>query len=133
MGDDLNISTALAVIDEMIGNTNDSFDKEAKNKPLKGSASKPLNGASYKALKKETLANIEFIDTLLGFGGQEPFTYFQIGISEEEKTKIEAMVAERIKAKKAKNFERSDAIRDELSAMGISIMDTADGTVWEKA
>ncbi|MCD6211672.1 MAG: cysteine--tRNA ligase [Sulfurovum sp.] len=117
MGDDLNISTALAVIDEMIGNTNDSFDKEPKSK----------------ALKKETLANIEFIDTLLGFGGQEPFTYFQIGISEDEKEKIETLIAERSEAKKEKDFERSDAIRDELLAMGISIMDMADGTVWEKA
>ena len=117
MGDDLNISTALAVIDEMIGNTNDSFDKEPKSK----------------ALKKETLANLEFIDTLLGFGGQEPFTYFQIGISEEEKAKIETLIKERSEAKKEKNFERSDVIRDELIAMGISIMDTADGTVWEKA
>jgi cysteinyl-tRNA synthetase len=133
MSDDLNISTALAVIDEMIANTNDSFDKEAKSKPLKGSASKPLNGASYKALKKETLANIEFIDTLLGFGGQEPFTYFQIGISEEEKAKIETLITQRSEAKKEKNFERSDAIRDELISMGISIMDTPDGTVWEKS
>jgi len=117
MGDDLNISTALAVIDEMIANTNDAFDKEAKNK----------------ALKKETLANIAFIDELLGFGGQEPFTYFQIGISEDEKEKIETLITERSEAKKEKNFERSDAIRDELIAMGISIMDTADGTIWEKA
>ena len=117
MSDDLNISIALAVIDEMISNTNDAFDAEPKNK----------------ALKKETLANIEFIDTLLGFGGQEPFTYFQIGISEDEKEKIETLIAQRTEAKKEKNFERSDAIRDELITMGISIMDTADGTVWEKA
>jgi len=117
MGDDLNISIALAVIDEMISNTNDTFDAEPKSK----------------SLKKETLANIEFIDTLLGFGGQEPFTYFQIGISEDEKEKIETLIAERSEAKKEKNFERSDAIRDELITMGISIMDTADGTVWEKA
>jgi len=116
MSDDLNISTALAVIDEMIANTNDAFDKEAKNK----------------ALKKETLANIEFIDTLLGFGGKEPFTYFQIGISDEEKANIEALITQRSEAKKEKNFERSDAIRDELIAMGISIMDTTDGTLWEK-
>jgi cysteinyl-tRNA synthetase len=116
MSDDLNISTALAVIDEMIANTNDAFDKEAKNK----------------ALKKETLANIEFIDTLLGFGGKEPFTYFQIGISDEEKANIEALITQRSEAKKEKNFERSDAIRDELIGMGISIMDTAEGTVWEK-
>jgi len=117
MSDDLNISIALAVIDEMISNTNDAFDAEPKNK----------------ALKKETLANIEFIDTLLGFGGQEPFTYFQIGISEDEKEKIETLIAQRTEAKKEKNFERSDAIRDELITMGISIMDTANGTVWEKA
>ena len=117
MSDDLNISIALAVIDEMISNTNDAFDAEPKNK----------------ALKKETLANIEFIDILLGFGGQEPFTYFQIGISEDEKEKIETLIAQRTEAKKEKNFERSDAIRDELITMGISIMDTANGTVWEKA
>jgi len=117
MGDDLNISTALAVIDEMITNTNDVFDTEPKNK----------------ALKKETLANIEFIDTLLGFGGKEPFTYFQIGISDEEKAEIELRIAERSEAKSNKDFARSDAIRDELISMGISIMDTANGTVWEKA
>ena len=117
MGDDLNISTALAVIDDMIATTNETFDNEPKNK----------------ALKKETLANIEFIDTLLGFGGQEPFRYFQIGISEDEKEKIETLITQRTEAKKEKNFERSDTIRDELITMGISIMDTADGTVWEKA
>jgi cysteinyl-tRNA synthetase len=117
MGDDLNISIALSVIDVMIADTNDAFDKEAKNK----------------ALKKETLANIEFIDTLLGFGGKEPFAYFQIGISEEEKAKIERLVTARVEAKKEKDFERSDTIRDELTTMGISIMDTAEGTVWEKA
>jgi cysteinyl-tRNA synthetase len=38
-----------------------------------------------------------------------------------------------MEAKKAKDFSRSDSIRDELIGMGISIMDTADGTVWEKA
>jgi len=117
MGDDLNISIALAVIDEMVANTNDALDENPKNK----------------ALKKETLANIEFIDTLLGFGGKEPFSYFQIGVDEAEKAKIEALIQARTEAKKEKNFERSDAIRDELIALGISIMDTPDGTLWEKA
>ncbi len=116
MSDDLNVSTALAVIDEMVATTNDSFDTQAKNK----------------ALKKETLANIEFIDTLLGFGSKEPFSYFQIGVSNKNKIKIEELIEQRAEAKKEKNFERSDVLRDELGAMGISIMDTADGTVWEK-
>lgn len=117
MGDDLNISTALAVIDEMIANTNDAFDNNPKDK----------------ALKKETLANIEFIDTLLGFGGQEPFAYFQIGVDEALKVQIEALIVARNEAKKEKNFERSDALRDDISALGITIMDTPEGTLWEKA
>jgi len=117
MSDDLNISIALSVIDDMLANTNDTFDTDPKNK----------------ALKKETIANIEFIETLLGFGGKEPFSYFQIGVDEALKEKIETLVAERVEAKKAKDFTRSDAIRDELIAMGISIMDTPDGTMWEKA
>jgi len=117
MADDLNISIALAVIDEMVANTNDALDENPKNK----------------SLKKETLANIEFIDALLGFGGKEPFSYFQIGVDEAEKTEIETLIQARTESKKEKNFERSDAIRDELTALGISIMDTPDGTLWEKA
>lgn len=116
MSDDLNISIALAAIDEMIAITNENLDTDPQNK----------------ALKKETLANIELIDKVLGFGGKEPFSYFQIGVDEALKEKIETLLRERSEAKKAKNFERSDAIRDELIAQGISIMDTADGTLWEK-
>jgi len=117
MSDDLNVSVALSIIDDMVATTNEKLDTNPKDK----------------ALKKETLANIEYIDTLLGFGGKEPYRYFQIGVSDELKTKIEEMLAKRAKAKKAKDFTTSDAIRDELISMGISIMDTADGTVWEKA
>jgi cysteinyl-tRNA synthetase len=117
MGDDLNISVALSVIDDMVATANETLDANPKDK----------------ALKKETIANIEFIDTLLGFGGKEPFSYFQIGVDETLKAEIEKRIKARTEAKKAKDFERSDAIRDELKAMGIAIMDTAEGTVWEKA
>ena len=116
MSDDLNISVALAHIDEMISDANDKFDENPKDK----------------GLKKETLANIEFLNELLGFGGKEPFSYFQIGIDEATKEKIEALIQARDEAKKAKDYAASDSIRDEISAMGISIMDTANGTLWEK-
>ncbi|CAA6805360.1 MAG: Cysteinyl-tRNA synthetase (EC [uncultured Sulfurovum sp.] len=116
MSDDLNISVALATIDEMISNANDKLDENPKDK----------------GLKKETLANIEFLAELLGFGGKEPFSYFQIGIDAVTKNKIESLIIARNEAKKAKDYEKSDAVRDEISAMGISIMDTADGTLWEK-
>jgi len=117
MGDDLNISVALSVIDDMVATANETLDANPKDK----------------ALKKETIANIEFIETLLGFGGKEPFSYFQIGVDETLKGEIEKRIKARTEAKKAKDFERSDTIRDELKAMGIAIMDTAEGTVWEKA
>jgi len=116
MSDDLNISKALAIIEEMISEANDKFDANPKDK----------------GFKKETLANIEFINELLGFGGKEPFSYFQIGIDEETKNKIEALIEARNLAKKEKDYAKSDAVRDEITAMGIAIMDTADGTLWEK-
>ena len=116
MADDLNISVALSVVDEMIAQANEKLDENPKEK----------------ALKKETLANIELIDELLGFGAKDPFEYFQIGIEPELKSKIEELISERTQAKKAKDFTNSDRIRDELNAMGISIMDTPEGTVWEK-
>lgn len=45
---------------------------------------------------------------------------------------IEALIAERNEARKNKNFERSDEIRDQLQEMGIILEDTAQGTRWKK-
>jgi len=116
MSDDLNISVALANIDEMISDTNDKLDINPKDK----------------GLKKETLANIEFIYEILGIGGKEPFSYFQIGVDEDTKRKIESLIEQRDMAKKAKEYSLADTIRSEILAMEISIMDTANGTLWEK-
>jgi cysteinyl-tRNA synthetase len=46
---------------------------------------------------------------------------------------VEARIAERAAARKAKDFARSDAIRDELSRMGVEIKDGAQGTTWTVA
>lgn len=116
MSDDMNISVALALVDEMISEANDKLDANPKDK----------------GTKKETMANIEFIHELLGLGGKEPFSYFQLGIDEATKYKIESLIAARNEAKKAKDYAKSDAIRDKITAMGISLMDTAEGTLWEK-
>ena len=45
---------------------------------------------------------------------------------------IDALVAARTAAKKAKNFAEADRIRDELKAMGVEIIDTPQGTKWKK-
>jgi len=117
MRDDLNISVALSVIDEMVATANEALDNAPKNK----------------ALKKEVISNIEYIETLLGFGGREPYRYFQTGVDSKLKETIERLIDERIEAKKAKDFQKADALRSELLAMGIAIMDTSEGTVWEKS
>ena len=45
---------------------------------------------------------------------------------------VDALVAARTAAKKAKNFAEADRIRDELKAKGIEIIDTPQGTKWRK-
>ncbi len=116
LSDDLNISKTLASIDEMISKTNDELDSNPKNK----------------GLKKETMANIDFIQNILAVGGHNPYEYFQFGIDENEKDKIENLITARNEFKKDKNFAQSDKIRDELEKLDIKIMDTAEGTLWEK-
>ena len=46
--------------------------------------------------------------------------------------KVEAMIQARQEARKAKNFAEADRIRDELKAMGITLMDTPQGVKWSK-
>jgi cysteinyl-tRNA synthetase len=116
LNDDLNTSKALATIDEFISKSNDILDKEPKNT----------------ILQKEILANIEFLNDILGIGFQDGFTYFQFGINKEKKNKIENLISKRESAKQEKNFGLSDKIRDKLTNMQISLMDTANGTIWEK-
>ena len=46
---------------------------------------------------------------------------------------IEALIAERAEAKKAKNWARADEIRDSLKEQGIILEDSAAGTTWKRA
>ncbi len=46
---------------------------------------------------------------------------------------IEELIAKRQAARKAKNFASADAIRDQLTAMGIILEDTREGVKWKRA
>ena len=116
LNDDMNSAKAMSIIDEMISSANDKLDANPKDKNL----------------KKELISNINFIEEILGVGGSDAFSYFQFGIDESTKNRIEDLINQRNEAKKNKDFETADKIRNELSTMDISLMDTVNGTVWEK-
>ena len=44
--------------------------------------------------------------------------------------KIDGLLAERTAARAAKDFARGDAIRGELGAIGVELLDTPQGTDW---
>ena len=52
------------------------------------------------------------------------------GVDAELESYILAKIEERKEAKKAKDFAKADAIRDELMAKGIVLKDTREGVVW---
>jgi len=45
---------------------------------------------------------------------------------------IERLIAERMEARRNRDFSRADAIRDKLAVAGVVLEDTAEGTVWRK-
>ena len=119
LNDDLNTSQALAIIDEFIQKSNEFF-HSTKNKN------------ELKAYRQCALANIEFVSATLGFGGMRAYEYFQFGVSDEIKQKINTLLKKREQARANKDYKLSDEIRDELASMNISISDSYDGVVWER-
>jgi len=67
---------------------------------------------------------------LLGLLQQSPEAWFRRGESGADEAHIEGLLEQRRAARADRNFARADAIRDELSAMGIAIEDGAQGTRW---
>ena len=54
-----------------------------------------------------------------------------VEIAPRLKAEIEALVAERLAARRAKDFAASDRLREQLSALGVALQDSRDGTTWE--
>jgi cysteinyl-tRNA synthetase len=67
---------------------------------------------------------------LLGFLQADPETWFQGGADPELKARVEALIADRIAARAAKDWSRADAIRDELNGLNVVVMDSAEGATW---
>ncbi|WP_033915886.1 cysteine--tRNA ligase [Campylobacter sputorum] len=116
LSDDLNSSLGLATLDMMVNSANEYLDKNPKDK-------------NYKAI---VLANLNFCSEILGILKVDTTEYFQFGADDETKQNILNFITQRNEAKKEKNYQKADEIRDNLIDLGISIMDTPNGTIWEK-
>ncbi|MDL0103075.1 cysteine--tRNA ligase [Campylobacter felis] len=112
--DDLNISKALALLDEFIANANLKLDEN-------------------KVLKEDLREDFKELAFIFGVGFEDVILYFQQGFSEEQIAWIETQIAKRSEAKKAKDYALADKLRQDLAEFGVVLLDTAQGTIWERA
>ena len=111
LADDLNTPLALSILHELLTALNKAETTEEKAR-----------------LRAEFLASA----ALMGLLYQEPETWFKGASATNEDAEIEAQIAARQEAKKAKNFALADQIRDELKQKGIILEDSPAGTTWKR-
>jgi cysteinyl-tRNA synthetase len=117
MDDDFNTPAALAVLEEGIGRANREID------------GRRLDRAALAAL-------VSGARRLLGILGRDPRERAdevrdRLALKRRiDRAAVEARVAERAGARARKDFARSDAIRDELKAIGVEVRDGTGTTTW---
>ena len=68
---------------------------------------------------------------LVGFLTADPQAWFHGGADPALTARVDALIAERVTARKARDWTRADAIREELTRLNIEVMDSADGASWK--
>ncbi|KAF8393133.1 hypothetical protein HHK36_021374 [Tetracentron sinense] len=125
MSDDLHTPVVLAALSDPLKTINDLLHTRKGKK-------QGLRIESLSALEKE-------IRSVLIVLGLMPTNYSEVLQQLREKAlkrarltedQVLQKIEERTTARKNKEYEKSDAIRKELTAMGIALMDSPDGTIW---
>ncbi len=115
LSDDLNTPLAISKLHGLAGELNKTDDDKQK-----------------RLLKGQLLA----AGDLLGLLQQDATAWCQwrpVSRGGLDEAAIDALIAERLEAKKAKNFARADEIRDELKNQGVMLEDGPEGTSWRRA
>lgn len=126
MDDDFNTVLAISNLHTLFKYMNNLMDN-CKNKNL-GIVANTLNSMVCK---------IKEVYGVLGFFEQEPNSFIRslknkfLAMLDIDEKWIEARVDERLIAKKEKNFERADMIREELEAKGVIVKDIGNRTDWD--
>ncbi len=84
------------------------------------------SGAERARAKGELLAS----GGLIGFLQADPEAWFQGAADPALKARVEGLLARRAAARAARDFAEADAIRDQLTAMDVEVMDGASGASW---
>jgi cysteinyl-tRNA synthetase len=124
LDDDFNTPQVLALLAEAFTAANAVADRKGKKTP------------DDKAQLAAFARDVRAVGRVLGILGREPAAALR-AIREKAAARrgidpaaVEARIAERAAARAAKDYARGDAIRDELLAQGVAIMDGAGGTSW---
>ena len=114
MDDDFNTRDALAAMYDLVRDMNTC----AKTDPAQAT---------------KLAAELKALGGVFGIFTVEPKTFLQ-GIASDgpDAEQIEALIAERVAAKKNRDFARADQIRDDLAAQGVVLEDSREGTTWRR-
>jgi len=77
--------------------------------------------------KGELLASARMI----GFLDGDPDGWFQRGLTDEFKARVDDLIVQRVAARNAKDWATADRIRGELNDLNVEVMDSATGATWK--
>jgi cysteinyl-tRNA synthetase len=123
--DDLNTPTVMALIFEMIRGFNASYKRGQKVTPQ----------VYYRA--KAFTMWVGHIGKIMALFVEEPKTYLRalddrlLTEKNIKRSDIDKLIVARTQARASKDFKIADEVRAKLDALGISVQDTPEGTVWE--